>query len=102
MRDSLMYKMSYYRFNELFGGQQPMDRVRQQRLPVQGPELSVLDEAYTSENWIVRIYKVKKSDNLGRSHKAAQAFETGKKKRKPARSIKSKERRRRASLDDLD
>ncbi|KAG2226013.1 hypothetical protein INT45_002479 [Circinella minor] len=102
MRDSLMYKMSYYRFNELFGGQQPMDRVRQQRLPAQGPELSVLDEAYTSENWIVRIYKVKKSDNLGRSHKAAQAFETGKKKRKPARSKKSKERRRRASLDDLD
>ncbi|KAI8139787.1 Oligosaccharyl transferase STT3 subunit-domain-containing protein [Fennellomyces sp. T-0311] len=102
MKDSLMYKMSYYRFNELFGGQQPMDRVRQQRLPIQGPELSVLDEAYTSENWIVRIYKVKKSDNLGRSHKAAQAFETGKKKRKPARSKKSKERRRRAAMDDVD
>ncbi|KAI9493324.1 Oligosaccharyl transferase STT3 subunit-domain-containing protein [Zychaea mexicana] len=102
MRESLMYKMSYYRFNELFGGQQPMDRVRQQRLPIQGPELSVLDEAFTSENWIVRIYKVKQSDNLGRSHKAAQAFEAGKKKRKPARSKKSKERRRRASMEDLD
>ncbi|CDH58599.1 oligosaccharyl transferase stt3 subunit [Lichtheimia corymbifera JMRC:FSU:9682] len=102
MRNSLMYKMSYYRFNELFGGQQPMDRVRQQRLPVQGPELSVLDEAFTSENWIVRIYKVKDLDNLGRSHKAAKDFETGKKKRK-TRSKKSKERRRRAgSIDDLD
>ncbi|KAI7882654.1 STT3 subunit of Oligosaccharyl transferase [Lichtheimia hyalospora FSU 10163] len=102
MRNSLMYKMSYYRFNELFGGQQPMDRVRQQRLPVQGPELSVLDEAFTSENWIVRIYKVKDLDNLGRSHKAAKDFEGGKKKRK-TRSKKSKERRRRAgSIDDLD
>ncbi|KAJ8659270.1 hypothetical protein O0I10_004984 [Lichtheimia ornata] len=102
MRNSLMYKMSYYRFNELFGGQQPMDRVRQQRLPVQGPELSVLDEAFTSENWIVRIYKVKDLDNLGRSHKAAKDFESGKKKRK-TRSKKSKERRRRAgSIDDLD
>ncbi|CDS11103.1 Putative Dolichyl-diphosphooligosaccharide-FT protein glycosyltransferase [Lichtheimia ramosa] len=102
MRNSLMYKMSYYRFNELFGGQQPMDRVRQQRLPIQGPELSVLDEAFTSENWIVRIYKVKDLDNLGRSHKAAKDFESGKKKRK-TRSKKSKERRRRAgSIDDLD
>ena len=102
MRNSLMYKMSYDRFNELLGGQQPMDRVRQQRLPVQGPELSVLDEAFTSENWIVRIYKVKDLDNLGRSHKAAKDFEGGKKKRK-TRSKKSKERRRRAgSIDDLD
>lgn len=104
MRNSLMYKMSYYRFNELFGGQQPFDRVRQQRLPAQSPELSVLTEAFTSENWIVRIYKVKDLDNLGRSHKAAAAFEAGKKnKRKAARSKKSKERRKRASfIEDLD
>ncbi|KAI9319860.1 Oligosaccharyl transferase STT3 subunit-domain-containing protein [Dichotomocladium elegans] len=101
MRESLMYKMSYYRFNELFGGQQPMDRVRQQRLPIQGPDLSVLEEAYTSENWIVRIYKVKDLDNLGRSHKSAREFEAGK-KHKSVRSKKSKERRRRASVEDLD
>lgn len=102
MKNSLMYKMSYYRFNELFGGQPPVDRVRQQRLPIQGPELNVLEEAFTSENWIVRIYKVKDLDNLGRSHKAAKAFETGKKKKKASRSKKSKERRRRASMEDVD
>lgn len=104
MRESLMYKMSYYRFHELFGGQQPLDRVRQQRMPLQGPELNVLDEVFTSENWIVRIYKVKPLDDLGRSHKAAAAFEAGKKKRKATRSKKSRERRRRqtSSMDDLD
>ncbi|CAO3646870.1 unnamed protein product [Cunninghamella blakesleeana] len=101
MRDSLMYKMSYYRFNELFNGQQPFDRVRNQRLPVQGPELSVLDEAFTSENWIVRIYKVKDLDPLGRSHKDASDFEGGKKKKKQTLSKKSRDRRRK-SLEELD
>ncbi|KAL0088983.1 Oligosaccharyl transferase STT3 subunit-domain-containing protein [Phycomyces blakesleeanus] len=99
MKNSLMYKMSYYRFHELYNGQQPMDRVRQQRLPAQGPELNVLDEAFTSENWIVRIYKVKDYDNLGRPHSMAKAFEAGKKKKKTTRSQKSKERRRRTDLD---
>ncbi|KAI9305616.1 Oligosaccharyl transferase STT3 subunit-domain-containing protein [Cunninghamella echinulata] len=101
MRDSLMYKMSYYRFNELFNGQPPMDRVRNQRLPIKSPELSVLDEAFTSENWIVRIYKVKDLDPLGRSHKSATDFEAGKKKKKHSLSKKSRERRRKA-LEELD
>lgn len=41
-----------------------------------------IEEAFTSENWIVRIYKVKDLDNLGRDHVSAAAFETGKKKPK--------------------
>jgi dolichyl-diphosphooligosaccharide--protein glycosyltransferase len=80
MKNSLMYKMSYYRFSELFGGR-PTDRVRGVELPAQGPTLSVLEEAFTSENWIVRIYKVKDRDLLGRSLNVAQAFEEGKKRR---------------------
>lgn len=36
------------------------------------------DEAFTSENWIVRIYEVKKEDPIGREHKAVTAFEAGK------------------------
>lgn len=82
MRDSLMYKMSYYRFAELFGGQQPVDRVRGQHVPIQGPTLDYLEEAYTSENWIVRIYEVKKDDVLGRDLKIANAFNQGKKRKR--------------------
>jgi len=82
MRNSLMYKMSYYRFAELFGGKQGMDRVRQQHVPTVGPTLDYLDEAFTSENWIVRIYEVKEDDLLGRDHKSANAFEKGKKRRR--------------------
>jgi len=87
MRNSLMYKMSYYRFAELFGGgSEAMDRVRQQQVPKVGPTLDYLDEAFTSENWIVRIYEVKKEDPLGRDLKSANAFTQGKKRRrsKPA------------------
>lgn len=44
--------------------------------------MHVTEEAYTSENWIVRIYRVKPLDNVGRSHAAAAAFEAGEKKKK--------------------
>lgn len=53
MKDSLMYKMSYFRFNELFGGRPGMDRVRGSPTATVGPTLDILDEAFTSENWIV-------------------------------------------------
>lgn len=82
MTNSLMYKMSYYRFAEVFGGNQAADRVRGQQLPKVGPTLDYLDEAFTSENWIVRIYEVKKEDPLGREHKSANAFAAGKKRKK--------------------
>lgn len=44
MKESLMYKMSYYRFAELFGGQQPLDRVRGQHVPLNGPKLDYVGE----------------------------------------------------------
>ena len=103
MRNSLMYKMSYYRYylpllatpflsssvansryNQLFPAGQAMDRVRGATLPAEGPELNTLEEAFTSESWIVRIYKVRKEDNLGRDHASARAFERGQKKRRRA------------------
>jgi hypothetical protein len=43
-------------------------------MPKEGPTLDVLEEAFTSENWIVRIYKVKDEDLLGRDLKSANAF----------------------------
>lgn len=42
----------------------------------------MIDEAFTSENWLVRIYQVKKEDILGRSLKAANAFDAGKRLKK--------------------
>ncbi|GIZ39002.1 hypothetical protein CKM354_000239500 [Cercospora kikuchii] len=82
MKNSLMYKMSYYNYNSLFPAGQATDRVRGARLPATGPELSTLEEAFTSENWIIRIYKVKDYDNLGRSHQEAVAFDKGNKRKK--------------------
>ncbi|KAL1918331.1 uncharacterized protein VTP21DRAFT_2991 [Calcarisporiella thermophila] len=94
MRNSLMYKMSYYRFNELFPPGQAVDRVRGSRLPAEGPKLSVLEEAFTSQNWLVRIYKVKDLDVLGRTHEAAVQFEEGKKRRGGRRARRARRGKR--------
>ncbi|RAL01560.1 dolichyl-diphosphooligosaccharide--protein glycosyltransferase subunit STT3 [Aspergillus ibericus CBS 121593] len=82
MRNSLMYKMSYHNFNALFQPGQAVDRVRGSRLPAESPQLSTLEEAFTSENWIIRIYKVKDLDNLGRDHNTAVAFDKGNKRKR--------------------
>lgn len=70
------------RFNELFGGQKAVDRVRQQQMPDVGPTIDVLNEVFTSENWLVRIYKVKQEDVLSRDHKSANGFDAGRRKKK--------------------
>ena len=64
----LMYKMSYYKFGSLYteGGKAPgYDRVRNAEIGNKDFELDVLEEAYTTEHWLVRIYKVKKLPNRG-------------------------------------
>ncbi|KAK7682916.1 oligosaccharyl transferase stt3 subunit [Cerrena zonata] len=91
MRESLMYKMSYYRFTELYGGRDGADRVRNQNIPADmAPELNVIEEAFTSQNWIVRIYKVKDLDNVGRDLHDASAFDksAGEQQSKRKRIIK--------------
>jgi len=68
MHNSLMYKMCYYRFGEVMteqGKPTGWDRVRNQEIGNKDFELDVLEEAFTSEHWIVRIYKVKDLDNRG-------------------------------------
>lgn len=77
--------MSYYNYNTLFPAGQAQDRVRGAHLPADGPQLNTLEEAFTSENWIIRIYKVKDLDNVGRDHASAVAFDKGTKKKKSAR-----------------
>ncbi|KAK8390527.1 hypothetical protein O3P69_010305 [Scylla paramamosain] len=64
----LMYKMCYYRFGQVYteGGKPPgYDRVRNVEIGNKDFELDVLEEAYTTEHWIVRIYKVKDLPNRG-------------------------------------
>ncbi|KAI5950026.1 STT3 [Candida theae] len=82
MKNSLMYKLSYYRFAELYGGRDGADRVRNQQIPAdEPPELHVVEEAFTSQNWIVRIYKVKDLDNVGRDLNQATKFDNAKGKK---------------------
>ncbi|ODQ79160.1 glycosyltransferase family 66 protein [Babjeviella inositovora NRRL Y-12698] len=75
MQNSLMYKLSYYRYHEVFGMQAATDRVRNQVIPKKDIELDSLEEVFTSENWIVRVYQVKKGDNAGRNLQEAGSFE---------------------------
>ncbi|KAF7353303.1 Oligosaccharyl transferase STT3 subunit [Mycena sanguinolenta] len=84
MQNSLMYKMSYYRFAELFGGKPATDKVSIAFfiLLLANMRAVSLDEAYTTENWIVRIYQVKKEDVLGRDLKSANAFSQGRKRKR--------------------
>lgn len=77
--------MSYYNYNTLFPAGQATDRVRGVKLPAEGPRLNTIEEAFTSENWIIRIYKVKDLDNFGRDHSSAVAFDQGHKKKRAAK-----------------
>lgn len=66
--NSLMYKMCYYRFGQVYteGGKPTgFDRVRGAEIGNKDFELDVLEEAYTTEHWLVRIYKVKDLYNRG-------------------------------------
>jgi len=62
----LMYKLSYYRFGTLITDPSKppgYDRVRNVEIGNKNIELKHLDEVYTSEHWLVRIYKVRKPNN---------------------------------------
>lgn len=80
MKNSLMYKMSYYRFGfflltsnlssanhiepflerfaELFGGGPAMDRVRQQTMPKVGPTLDYLGLSFYVKAYIVKLTSI--------------------------------------------
>ena len=65
MLNCLMYKLSYYRFGDMsLGGNPGTDRARGYEIGNKDIELTYLEEAYTSEHWIVRIYRVCCSSSL--------------------------------------
>merc|ERR1712241_1146047 len=62
----LMYKLSYYRFGQLqldFRSPAGFDRTRGVEIGKKDISLTHLEEAYTTEHWLVRIYKVKDLSN---------------------------------------
>jgi dolichyl-diphosphooligosaccharide--protein glycosyltransferase len=68
MTESLMYKMSYYRFGEVvmeYGRPGGYDRARGYDIAEKDVKLKYLEEAFTSEHWMVRIYRVKQPDVTG-------------------------------------
>lgn len=66
MLQCLMYKLCYYRFGELmteYGRPPGWDRARGVEIGNKDIVLNHLEEALTTSNWIVRIYKVKPHKN---------------------------------------
>ncbi|KAF7459376.1 putative oligosaccharyl transferase stt3 protein [Cryptosporidium felis] len=61
MLNSLIYKLSYYRFSDL--QKDGFDLVRNYHIGKTQFSLKFFEEAYTTDNWVVRIYKVKKPQN---------------------------------------
>jgi dolichyl-diphosphooligosaccharide--protein glycosyltransferase len=57
------YKLCYYRFGQMhteYGKPAGYDRARGKEVGKKNIELTTMEEAFTSEHWIVRIFKVKK------------------------------------------
>ncbi|KAG6483075.1 hypothetical protein ZIOFF_059715 [Zingiber officinale] len=62
----LMYKLSYYQFGEVtteYGKPPGYDRARGVEIGNKDIKLEYLEEAFTTSNWIIRIYKVKPLKN---------------------------------------
>ena len=64
MRESVMYKLNYYRFWEEYTGRgKGYDLVRNAKIGHINYKLKYFEEVFTSYRWLVRIYKVKKKNN---------------------------------------
>ncbi|CAL0322162.1 unnamed protein product [Lupinus luteus] len=61
MLNSLMYKLSYYRFVETDG--KAFDRVRQTEIGKKHFKLTHFEEVFTTHHWMVRLYKLKPPKN---------------------------------------
>ncbi|GLV42191.1 Catalytic subunit 3B of the oligosaccharyltransferase complex [Carabus blaptoides fortunei] len=99
--NSLMYKLSYYRFGELkldYRSPAGFDRTRNVVIGNKDFTLTYLEEAYTTEHWLVRIYRVKKPEEFNRPRipvserivKSSQSFISKKNSRRKKGTIKNK------------
>ena len=64
LKNSVAYKLCYYRFNEIVHDASTApsgyDQARNQDVGKKKITLRTMEESFTSENWLVRIYKVLK------------------------------------------
>ena len=66
MLNSLMYKLSYYRFAEAAGGEGAIDRVRRTGVGKPFFKLTQFEEVFTTQHWMMRIYKLREPKNRPR------------------------------------
>jgi dolichyl-diphosphooligosaccharide--protein glycosyltransferase len=67
MLNSLMYQLCYYRFGEMYtrhGEPAGYDTVRSAVIGKKDIKLTYFEEAFTTERWLVRIYKVRDSAEM--------------------------------------
>lgn len=64
MKNSIMYKLCYYRFwEEDTGRGKGFDLVRNSKMGYSHYKLKYFEEVFTSQRWLVRIYKRKRKNN---------------------------------------
>eukprot|EP00428_Durinskia_dybowskii_P075153 CAMPEP_0170417528 /NCGR_PEP_ID=MMETSP0117_2-20130122/33761_1 /TAXON_ID=400756 /ORGANISM="Durinskia baltica, Strain CSIRO CS-38" /LENGTH=868 /DNA_ID=CAMNT_0010675713 /DNA_START=73 /DNA_END=2676 /DNA_ORIENTATION=+ len=79
--DCVAYKLCYYRFGQMqteYGKPAGYDRARNREIGRKNIELTTMEEAFTSEHWIVRIFKVKKRPNFEISKLSAKKLKKSK------------------------
>merc|ERR1711871_981766 len=67
LHNCVAYKLCYYRYGQVqsrYGKPPGFDLARNTEVGVKNIQLTTMEEAFTSEHWIVRIYKVKKRPPL--------------------------------------
>ena len=75
-KNCVLYKLCYHRFGEMQTDyRQPSgyDRARGKEVGVKNIKLSIFEEAFTSEHWIIRIYRVKGDEEIEHFRRAKEA-----------------------------
>ncbi|KHN16965.1 Dolichyl-diphosphooligosaccharide--protein glycosyltransferase subunit STT3 [Glycine soja] len=86
MLNSLMYKLSYYRFVETDG--KAFDRVRQTEIGKKHFKLTHFEEVFTTHHWMVRIYKLKPPKNRIRGKIKKSKFKASSKSASKRKGLK--------------
>jgi len=87
-----MYKLCYYRFGDLkldYRAPSGYDRTRNTEIGNKNIKLTHLEEAFTTEHWLVRIYRVKPLVNHEKSTKKVRVTSMRKSKKYYSKKTRS-------------